>query len=272
MTTRFLSRPEGRIAYELHGASGPWVVCVPALGDLRAEYRCAVPALTAAGYRVATLDVRGHGESDVGFSDYSARAVGDDVVALLDVLDARQVTIAGTSMGAAAAVWAAAERPERVAALMLLGPFVRDVPTGFAKRASFALLTRLLFAGPWGPFMWSRFYRSLYRSAVPADFEAYQQQLVRSFSEPGRMSSLAAMTRASKADCEARIAELRVPALVVMGTADPDFADPTAEAKLIASRLSGELFLVEGVGHHPHAEVPEQVLPRMLSFLAAHAH
>jgi pimeloyl-ACP methyl ester carboxylesterase len=270
MPTQFLQRPEGRIAYEVHGESGPWIMCVPALGDLRDEYRYAVPPLVAAGYRVATMDVRGHGESDVGFGDYSARAIGDDVVALIDELGARKITIAGTSMGAAAAVWAAAERPAQVASLILLGPFVRDVPVGLAKRVLFGLLTRVLFAGPWGAFMWSRFYRSLYPGSLPADFQAYQQRLAQSFSEPGRMSSLTAMTRASKADCEARLAEVRAPALVVMGTADPDFSDPSGEARLVASRLSGELLLVDGAGHHPQAEQPEQVVPRMLSFLSAH--
>jgi pimeloyl-ACP methyl ester carboxylesterase len=271
VTTSYLCRPEGRIAYEIHGDHGPWVICVPGMGDLREEYRLAVPPLVGAGYRAVTLDLRGHGQSDTQFSSFSSAAIGGDIVALVEALGAAHVSIAGTSMGAAAAVWAAAELGPRVTSLILLGPFVRDLPLSAAQKLLFAFAARVLFAGPWGAFMWSLYYRSLYRSNVPADFGSYQRKLRANLSEPGRLRALSRMFRAPKHDCEARLAELHVPALVVMGTADPDFSDPSAEGKLVAERLGGELLLVEKAGHYPHAEAPERVMPRVLHFLAAHA-
>ena len=51
MTTSYLDRGEGRIAYDVQG-SGPLVVCAPGMGDLRSVYRFFAPALVAAGYRV----------------------------------------------------------------------------------------------------------------------------------------------------------------------------------------------------------------------------
>ena len=45
--------------------------------------------------------------------------------------------------------------------------------------------------------------------------------------------------------------------MVVMGTKDPDWPDPVAEAKWIAAQLSAEVLLVEGAGHYPMAEMPE---------------
>jgi len=68
-TVRFLDRPEGRIAYEVAG-SGPLVVCVPGMGELRSSYRHTVPALVAVGFSVATVDLRGHGDSDATFTAY----------------------------------------------------------------------------------------------------------------------------------------------------------------------------------------------------------
>ncbi|MFD0890549.1 alpha/beta fold hydrolase, partial [Streptosporangium algeriense] len=58
------------------------------------------------------------------------------------------------------------------------------------------------------------------------------------------------------------------PALVVMGTADPDFADPVAVAELQAARMGAPLTLVEGAGHYPHAEFPEVLAGSLLPFLA----
>ena len=60
-TSQMLRRPEGRVAYDVEG-SGPLVVCLPAMGELRSSYRHLTPLLVEAGFRVATLDLRGHGD------------------------------------------------------------------------------------------------------------------------------------------------------------------------------------------------------------------
>jgi alpha-beta hydrolase superfamily lysophospholipase len=59
-STSYLVRPEGRIGYDVAG-TGPLLVLVPGMGDLRAGYRFLAPALRAAGYRVACAYLRGHG-------------------------------------------------------------------------------------------------------------------------------------------------------------------------------------------------------------------
>ncbi len=47
-----------------------------------------------------------------------------------------------------------------------------------------------------------------------------------------------------------------------MGTADPDFPDPAAEADWIVAHLAhAERLLVDGAGHYPQAEEPETVNP-----------
>jgi pimeloyl-ACP methyl ester carboxylesterase len=259
---RSLIRPDGTIAYELLGDErAPLVVCVPGMGDLRAEYRFLAPRLVDAGYRVATIDVRGHGESSTDFADVSAAAVGSDVVALLGELGPGAVV--GTSMAAAAAVWAAAEAPQLVRAIVLCGPFVRDFPTGIAVRT----LMAIAFARPWGAAAWSAYYKSLYPTSPPADLAAYRRRLRANLKERGRFDALKRMLAASKQPCEARIPEVKQPALVVMGSRDPDFKDPAAEGRLVADRLRGELLMVEGAGHYPHAEMPDVVAPAIVAFL-----
>jgi pimeloyl-ACP methyl ester carboxylesterase len=60
---------------------------------------------------------------------------------------------------------------------------------------------------------------------------------------------------------------LRIPALVVFGTADDHFPDPAAEASAVAARLRGEVLMVEGAGHYPHVERPDLVGPAVVAFL-----
>jgi alpha-beta hydrolase superfamily lysophospholipase len=68
MLNQCLQRPDGVIAYDDQG-EGLLVLCVPAGGDLRTEYRFLTPALVAAGYRVATMDLRGQGQSSASWPD-----------------------------------------------------------------------------------------------------------------------------------------------------------------------------------------------------------
>src|SRR3954464_9388617 len=102
-TVEFLSRPEGRIAYTVEGASdAPLVVLVPGMGDLRTAWRDIVGPLTDAGYRVACMDLRGHGDSDVAFTVPGDVVTGQDIIALVEHLGGPAV-VGGNSMGAASA-------------------------------------------------------------------------------------------------------------------------------------------------------------------------
>jgi pimeloyl-ACP methyl ester carboxylesterase len=262
--TRFLALPEGRIAFDDTG-SGPLVVCLPGLGDLRSEYRHLTPLLVRAGFRVVTLDLRGHGESDATFTDHERPTIGDDVVALLEHLDAGPAHLIGTSFGAAAVVWAAARAPEQVASATLIGPFVRDVPVPAVKR----MALRVMLARPWGVAGWVGWYGKLWGSSRPADHDAHTAAIRANLAEPGRLAAVRAMALSSSARIDPRLGELSMPTLVVMGTADPDFDDPAEEARLIAERMDGEVALIDGAGHYPHAEQPETVGRALLTFLAS---
>ena len=265
--TRFLDRPDGRIAFDDRG-SGPVVVMVPGLGDVRAEYRFLAAKLVEAGYRAVTMDLRGHGRSSTGWPDHGCAAIGSDVVALVAHLDAGPAVLIGTSMGAGAVAAAAAEAPEMTAALVLIGPFVRTIPPksrlkGILQKA----MIRIALAGPWAPGVWGSYYVSLYPTAKPADLDDYRSALVKNLGEPGRLAALKAMLAAGRDDIEPRLSEVRAPTLVVMGSKDPDFADPAAEAETVARLLRGTVTMIEGAGHYPHAEMPETTASAVLAFL-----
>lgn len=267
VTTRFLDVAGGRLAYDDRG-TGPVVICVPGMGDIRAEYRLLAPQLIDAGYRVVTLDVRGHGESSVGWPRYSAAAVAEDVIALARALNAGPVTVIGTSMAAGAAVCAAADAPELIASIALISPVARDTMPRWRSRLLYATLAPL-FSGPWGPSLWIRYLRTLYPTSQPADFEAYLRRVETNMREPGRMAALRGLLAATQTESGERLARINVPALVLMGTKDRDFPNPEAEARLIANSLGrpAQVHMIEGAGHYPHAEAPAIVGPLVIAFL-----
>lgn len=255
-----LDRPGGRIAFEVAG-DGPLVLCLPGMGELRSSYRYTMPALIDAGFRVAAMDLRGHGDSDATFPSYDDVSAGQDALAVIDRLTGPAVVI-GNSMGAGAAVWAAAERPGSISGLGLLGPFVRNTPTNVLLTALFKVMT----SGPWAPRMWTAYLPRLYPGRRPPDFAEHRSAIAASMRRPGHTKAFTATTRTSHAPVAARIADVHCPALVVMGEKDPDFADPAAEAQWIGEHLPAEVAIVPGAGHYPQVEYPEIVNPQLVAF------
>lgn len=247
-TSKYLQRPEGRIAYDLTGDTGPLVVCIPAMGELRQSYRFLVPELVARGYRVATMDLRGHGDSDATFGAYDDVALAGDVLALTAELGG-QAFIVGNSMGAGAAVIAAADAPEEVRGLALLGPFVRDTG-GRAKR----LLFRVLMTRPWGPAAFMAYYPQWLPGTRPPDHDEHTARVRENLRRPGHARALVRTTRTSHAPAERRLPEVQAPAVVVMGSADVDWDDPAAEAAWVGEELGAEVVMVPDVGHYPQVQ------------------
>jgi pimeloyl-ACP methyl ester carboxylesterase len=261
-TTHSFHLPGGQLAYDDQG-HGPLVVAVPGVGDMRQSYRLLTPLLVSAGYRVVTVDPRGQGESSAVWSDYTPSAMGDDLSALIEHLDAGPAVILGNSYSGGAAVQTATQTPERVAALVLIGAFVRDPKTTALQR----LMLRVFLAEPWKVGGWLMYFNTLFKGGIPADAVAYRARLRANLREPGRFGALRAMLRATRAPIEAKLSQVRTPTLVLMGSADPDFTDPRAEGQFIAEAVHGQLDLIEGAGHYPQAEVPERTSSAIVTFL-----
>lgn len=251
-TSHLLHRPEGRLAYDVTGpADGPLLVCMPGMGELRSTYRHLVPLLAIRGYRVACLDLRGHGDSDATFGSYDDEALASDALALVEHLGGPAYLV-GNSMGAGAAVIAAAERPGAVLGLVLLGPFVRNPAGGRLATALF----RLALLRPWGRAAFLSYYPKWTPGLRPEGYDEHAAAVRENLRRPGHWRAFVATTRTSHAAAEARLADVRAPAVVVMGTDDVDWKDPAAEARWIGGALSAEVVMAPGVGHHPQAQAP----------------
>ena len=258
--TEQLQRPEGTIAYDVKG-SGPLVVCVPGMGDLRSSYRTLVPALVQAGYRVATMDLRGHGDSGTDFTTFDEQAIASDVLALVTELGGPAFLV-GNSLGGDGVVRAAASRPAAVAGLVLLDAVLRG-----GGPAVLRLVFRALLAKPWGPALWAWYYRSLFKSTKPADLDGHIAAIRSSQREPGRFRAFQLTARATHGGTEELLPDVHTPTLVVAGSKDPDLGDARAEAQRQADALHGEVLVIDGAGHYPHLETPEQVVPAVVAFL-----
>ncbi|TDC46673.1 alpha/beta hydrolase [Actinomadura sp. KC345] len=275
--TEYLAVDGGTIAYEVAG-TGPLVVLAHGMGDSRAAYRAVSERLVAAGHRVAAVDLRGCGESSTGWTDWSRTAIAGDLLAVLRHLGGGPAVLVGHSIAGGAATIAAAREPSLVSAVVELAPFTRKQSVRLGdlrvKRYRQGML-RLLGANLLGSVrLWRSYLDVAYPGAKPAHWDERLRRIESLVREPGRMKALKGMGRTAPTDAGARLGDVRCPVLVVMGTLDPDWADPHAEGSAIVDALPsglGRLEMIEGAGHYPHDQFPDQVVSLMLPFLRENA-
>jgi pimeloyl-ACP methyl ester carboxylesterase len=275
--TEFLAVEGGRIAYEVVG-EGPLVVLAHGMGDNRNAYRFLVPVLTAAGYRVANTDLRGQGESSTGWSSYTRTDTAADLLALIRQLGGPAV-IVGHSFSGGSATIAAAQAPELVSAIVEIDAFTRVPKISYGafltnrryRRGGLRLIATAL-TGRVG--VWTSYLNVAFPGTKPADYAEAIASLRANLREPGRMAVAQRMSKSQPADAEAKLASIRCPALVIMGTLDSDWADPRAEADAIVAAMPaglGRAVMIDGAGHYPHTQFPDQVAAALLPFLKEHA-
>ncbi|MET8090877.1 alpha/beta hydrolase [Micromonospora sp. NPDC005220] len=271
--TEHLGIAGNTIAYEVTG-QGPLVVLAHGMGDSRHSYRFVAPALAAAGYRVANVDIRGCGDSSLGWHGYSRTDIAGDLLAVVRYLGGPAVII-GQSISGGAATIAAASAPELIAGVIELAPFTRAQSFDLAGlvrvkrfRAGYLQLAQVLVRGSLAS--WRR-YLDLAIPTKPGGWSSELARIEAKLSEPGRMKVLQAMARTNPSDAGKQLPNVTCPVLVIQGSVDPDWADPRAEGERIIADLPrglGELAVIEGAGHYPHVQTPDEVVALALPFLA----
>jgi len=281
--TEFADIEGGRIAYDVTG-QGPLVVLSHGIGDRRQAYRFLAPRLAQAGYRVAAADLRGYGESSMGWKSVTGQDaisrtdIAGDLLALIRHLGGPAV-IVGHSISGGAATIAAAMEPELVSGIVEINPFTRTQKTDLGgllrirryRRGAVRMGGTVIFRSLR---LWMSYLDVAYPTK-PADYADYMAALRAKLTEPGRMAEFLKTVKTTPADAEAQLPGIRCPALIVMGTEDPDFADPRAEGAAIAAAMPaglGTVTTIDGAGHYPQAQCPDQVAALVIPFLAEYAH
>ena len=170
------------------------------------------------------------------------------------------------------------QEPGLVRAIVEINPFTKKQSFnlgGFLRirryRRGLTQLIALQLTKRLGP--WLRYLDVAY-PAKPADYDAYMAALAAKLREPGRMAEFMKTGKSRPAETGTRLPGVRCPALVIMGTLDPDFADPRAEGEAVVAAMPagiGTVAMVAGGGHYIHAQSPDEVAALVIPFLKEHA-
>ncbi len=214
--------------------------------------------------RVVNVDFRGHGRSGNADRPFTLYDLVADVVAVLDHLQIERAVWAGLSIGGMVALRAALVAPARVSALILLDTHA-GAETAYKKLKYrlMALGTKTLGVRIFLPAIVPLMFGRTTRQTKPALVDDWRAKFA-AVHVPSTLHALDALIR--RDSVVPRLAEIRVPCLVIVGEQDVSLP-PTYSAELAAGLRSSTLLEVPASGHLTALEQPEAVTEAMLSFL-----
>ena len=232
------------------------------------DMRMFAPQLQAvwdAGYRTLRWDMRGHGRSrPIGTVPFTLANVGDDLLALLDsLLMGRQACLVGHSLGAHVSQHVVFARPERIAALVLVGSTCVTVPARpwrTVLSASSPMVQRLRT----GMALRHRLARA---SAVDPAVQTYAFEATDQFSKSELISVWRASTTRIRAHPGYRIEQ---PLLLTHGEYDFRRRVSRFAPKWAARDPRCEYEVVRRAGHHANQDNPAAFNAILVEFLARH--
>ncbi|MDQ3067010.1 MAG: alpha/beta fold hydrolase [Actinomycetota bacterium] len=270
----YVERDGVRVFYEVYGEGEQTVLLLPTWSIIHSRHwKMQIPYL-ARHCRVVTFDGRGNGRSDRPESGYEESEFAADALAVMDATGVERAVLVSLSQGAQRALLLAADNPERVESAVFICPAVA-LGEGLPWRGSYSWAEELDTDEGWAKYnrhYWLRDYRGFLEfffaqmftephSTKPIEdciawaLETTPETLI---ATPGRdpLDAAAQLELCGRVSC---------PVLVIQGV-DDAITGPGRGIGL-AEATGGELVLLEGSGHGPHARDPVKVNLLLRDFL-----
>ncbi len=230
-----------------------------------------IKALSQVGYRVIAKDRLGWGKSSKPIIPYSINLWASNTARLMDYLEIEQAALVGHSIGGQMVTRFAFLYPERITHLVTVNQ------VGLTDRRSgrgFRPLTGEVDANPDMAEVYASLHRwgtENYSTWQPKYLEhmriRYGQRLSGDWPRMAQVSQLSNHMRAMDTVVN-DWRHIQTKTLIMGGEEDyPGFAEEARHAADIFP--NGEIYLIPGVGHNPHEEVPVRVSEELIRFLGS---
>ncbi|MGA2191765.1 MAG: alpha/beta hydrolase [Nitrospirota bacterium] len=237
-TVRYYEAGEGPALVLLHGAGATGRLWHRQFGPLSENFWVIAPDLPGFGGSARFPDIR------------DVRGYEKFLSLFLDSLGIRRIFLAGSSMGGWVACWFAVDYPEKLRKLVLVSPagvYHEEEPPMSVDRVIKEL---------------ERYYSNI-PSPLVQGFDAVDEltkgvETILSIHSAGGF----------RTDVEERLSDIKATSLIIWGREDR--VVPVSYAKVFHERIRGsKLLVLEGVGHLPYIERPEEFNSAVNDFLAS---
>lgn len=266
----FVTARDGTKLFVQDWGSGPPLLLLTAWTFNASTWGSQIAALDAKGFRCVAPDRRGHGRSEMPSSGYDLDTLTDDVAAVIEARDLRDVTLVGFSMGTVEAVnYLARYGSDRIARLVLVAPTTpylvktEDNPDAVPKamiEADNAAVARDFakwIAANEAPF---------FTPDTPEITRTWIREMMLSVPLP---VALACRKAIAFADLRAAAAKIDRPTLILHGDQDASAPLPLTGAKTAKLIKGSKLIVYEGAPHPLPLTHGERLIADMLAFMSA---
>jgi len=262
-----------RLCYEVAGVGRPLTLVHGALVNRRL-WDDQVAAF-AEHYTVIRYDMRGFGDSALVKADQPPFSATDDLAALLRFLGIERTAVMGLSAGGAVAIDFTLEHPEMVEALIAVAAGVSGFePDKEDNAEEVDLWPRVVQALQQGEIDRAVDLQLRYwtdgPTRTPEQVNAQARERVRAMTTENyrRGDDLEVWPQMLQPPAIGRLAEIRVPTLVIIG--DKDAREPMQIAQLLEREIAGaQRVVIPDTAHHLNLEKPAEFNRVVLDFLAA---
>lgn len=263
----YVEVPGGKLWYEVDGDGHPLLLIPGGLGDARMWDGQMAPF--AERYRVIRYDPRGYGRTDADDVEFSNRA---DIAALLAHVGAASCHLVGQSRGGIIALDFTLERPELVDSLVLVasgaGGLEPQLPDG-VEPPPWDEMERLWEAKEWDQLteIETRVWVDGWGQPPTRVDPEVRRRVHDAILDTYRAAKAAGQPQPLEQPAVGRLNEVRVPTLVILGTADEPGG--VLNSRFVAGQIAGaRLVELDGVAHMIQLEQPERFNELVLEFLA----
>lgn len=224
-------------------------------------------------FRVITYDMAGHGFSEKPDRPYTIDFLSDHLIGLLDALGLERAHLSGESLGGWVAAWTAAHRPERVERLILNTPGnIANKPEVMKKVKESSLQA---VREPSMENVRSRLEWLFYDTSFVTDELVRLRQRI--YSQPNFEQAMTHIVAVQEPEIREKYqwgpewcSKIGVPTLLLWTDHDP--TGGLDEADVLKDWIPGsELYVIEGAGHWPQWERPEEFDAKHIDFLLERA-
>jgi len=247
--------------HEISGpADAPVLLLAGSLGTRLAMWAPQVEALSD-WLKVITIDHRGHGASPVPKGPYTIAEMGQDVIALMDILGLERASYCGLSIGGMVGQWLAGNHPERVENLILIAtsaylgapdPWFERAATvreaGTVEVIADAVVARWFTPG------WAANHKDIVR---------FHREMLVSSPVEGYASCCEAI---AGLDVRSELSRIIAPTLVISGAEDPAIP-PVHQQAIVAAVRGARLETIADAAHVLSAQHPARVNELILEYI-----
>ena len=247
------------INYEIIGDGQP-LLFIHGLGSSLRDWEEQVPVFSKK-FKVITLDLRGHGQTDKPKGPYSISMFAEDIAELIKSLKVDPVHVVGISLGGAIGFHLAIDHPDITKSLVVVN-MSASVPIKSLKEKQMfflrVLIVKMMGMKKMGEVLAKRLF-------IKPEQEELREKMASRWAENDKKAYLSSLKTLKNWSVLERLQEIKCPTLVI--SSDEDYTPLSDKEEYTALISNAKLVVIEDARHAVSVEKPGELNTILMDFL-----